>query len=83
MQGSAQCAFFFVSGCSMIRTHVLVHSMRTSYHCATLSPEWPQMGDNGGAHGSTPVKPIGVFSLLVILLRYNPYMDTSGRDIDP
>ena len=23
-----------------------------------LSPEWPQLGDNGGAHGATPVKPI-------------------------
>ena len=27
---------FFVSGCSGIRTHVVVHSMRTSYRCATL-----------------------------------------------
>ena len=24
----------------------------------SLSPELPQLGDNGGAHGTTPVKPI-------------------------
>ena len=24
----------------------------------SLSPEWPELGDNGGAHGTTPVKPI-------------------------
>ena len=22
-----------------------------------LVPEWPQLGDNGGAHGAAPVKP--------------------------
>ena len=27
---------FFISGCSRIRTHVLVHSMRTSYRCANI-----------------------------------------------
>ena len=24
---------------------------------SSLSPECPQLGDNGGAHGTTPVKP--------------------------
>ena len=24
----------------------------------SLSPEWALLGDNGGAHGTTPVKPI-------------------------
>ena len=25
---------------------------------SSLSPEWPQLGDNGSAHGATPVNPI-------------------------
>ena len=25
----------------------------------SLSPEWPKLGGNGGAHGTSPVKPIG------------------------
>ena len=25
----------------------------------SLSPKWALPGDNGGAHGTTPVKPIG------------------------
>ena len=24
----------------------------------SLSPEWPELGDKGGAHGTSPVKPI-------------------------
>ena len=24
----------------------------------SLSPEWPELGDNGGAHGTSPMKPI-------------------------
>ena len=23
-----------------------------------MSPEWPELGDNGGTHGTSPVKPI-------------------------
>ena len=28
-----------------------------------MSSKWPQLGDNGGAHGGTPVKPIAAVGI--------------------
>ena len=39
----------------------------------SLTPEWPELGDNGGAHGTSPVKPI----------HYLPDHATSGKRVQP
>ena len=39
----------------------------------SLSPEWPKLGDNGGAHGTSPVKPIGGPSKNGFHINYNEF----------
>ena len=51
---------------------------------SSLSPEWPKLGDNGGAHGTSPVKPIAV-SQYYGLQTYGLFMlwsDFTGNQIN-